>query len=502
MVRIITDYLDETAKRFPGKTAFIDEWRSVTFRDFRQEARKIATGILSRNIFHAPVAIFLEKSVDAVACMLGVAYSGNFYTVIDEKMPAERIEKIIDTLKPEILITNERLRECIEGVNPGLEVICYSELMKEKILDDALREVSGRIDVMDILYVLFTSGSTGMPKGVVIGQRSVIDYTEWVTGTFDIDDNAIIGNQAPFHFDNSVLDIYQTIKNGATLHIISKTTLMFPARLMEYVARHSINMIFWVPSALISAANFDVLDEYDISCLKKVLFAGEVMPAKQLNQWRRRLPDAIFANLYGPTEITVDCTYYIVDREFSDTDAIPIGIPCRDSDVIVLNDEDQPVTGDERGELCVRGISLAYGYYKNPQKTAEVFVKNPLNEQETIYRTGDIVHYNERGEIMYDGRRDFQIKHMGYRIELGEIEAAASSVAGVDSACALYDRKNERIVLCYAGKTDTLRKRLGAMLPGYMVPKVYEKLDAMPLNPNGKIDRKLLAERFTGGGKS
>ena len=485
MKRIITDYLDETAGKFPNKIALTDGRRTLTFEELRAESRRLASELIRRKIFRQPVAILLEQSVESIICMLGAAYSGNFYTIIDTKMPEPRMKKILDTFEPALIIDKQNFVELSSGV------------IDEQLLEKTAR----RLNCMDVLYVLFTSGSTGMPKGVTIGQRSVMEYTEWVTRTFNVDEHDIIGNQAPFYIDNSVLDIYQMISTGATLHIIPRMAFMFPARLLEYIAANRISMIFWVPSILVSVANLDILKEYDVSCLNKIIFAGEVMPVKHLNQWRRRLPTALFANLYGPTEITVDCTYYIVDREFADGDALPIGSECHEGDVLVLNADDRLVEGDEQGELCVRGSCLAYGYYNNPEKTVEAFVQNPVSDYpELIYRTGDLVHYNERGELMFDGRKDFQIKHMGYRIELGEIETAATSLDGLDEACCLYDKSVEQIVMCYAGALtkEELTKKLMALLPRYMMPSRYERLKSMPHNANGKIDRKLLKEQFMG----
>ncbi len=381
-----------------------------------------------------------------------------------------------------------------------MKTLLISELLQGDVNWNRLAEISNKISSMDVLYVLFTSGSTGIPKGVTIGQRSVMDYTEWVTDTFGVNEHTVLGNQAPFYFDNSVLDIYQMISVGATLHIIPRKLFKFPLRLLEYVRDNSVNMIFWVPSVLCTIANFEVLDACNVSCLKKVLFAGEVMPNKQLNVWRKTLSNTLFANLYGPTEITVDCAYYIVDREFVDSDPLPIGLPCRNSDIIVLNENDKQVTGNEQGELCVRGSSLAYGYYNNPEKTKEVFTQNPLNDNypEIIYRTGDMVHYNERGELMYDGRKDFQVKHMGHRIELGEIETAVSSVKGVESNCCVFDDEKDMLIVCYIGAAEEreLRLSLSSLLPEYMMPRRYCKLDNMPLNRNGKIDRVKMKAMF------
>ena len=493
MKRIITDYLDETANKYPDKIALTDDKRTLTFTELRAESQQIATELINRKIFRQPVAIFLDQSVESVICMLGAAYSGNFYTIIDTKMPLPRINKILETLEPSLILTDEKFLDKISCTK--IEKITCSELSKKSIDEENLKRVARKINSMDILYVLFTSGSTGLPKGVTVGQRSVMEYTEWVTKTFSVDENSVIGNQAPFYFDNSVLDIYQMISTGATLNIIPRFLFMFPARLLQYVSTNKINTIFWVPSILVSVANCGILDECEITCLKKILFAGEVMPTKQLNQWREKLPDALFANLYGPTEITVDCTYYIINRDFEDNEPIPIGVPCHENDVLILNENNSLVGKNEQGELCVRGSSLAYGYYNNPEKTVEVFVQNPVSDYpEIIYRTGDLVHYNEYGEIIFDGRKDFQIKHMGYRIELGEIETAAISCQGVQEVCCLYDNSEDKIILCYVGELTSaqLSKRLTEILPRYMIPTRYEQLENMPHNSNGKIDRQLL----------
>ena len=497
-MRIITDYLDETAKRFPNKIAVVNKNHSVTFSELRNRSRKIATILAELKIFRQPVAIFLDQSIESIICMMAVAYSGNFYTIIDSKMPAVRIEKIFETLEPTAVFTVEKLVSKLPSTEA--KVFQLDEFENISVDEKILNKIARKISCMDVLYVLFTSGSTGMPKGVTIGQRSVIEYTEWVKKTFSVDEYEVLGNQAPFYFDNSVLDIYQMFATGATLHIIPSTTFIFPAKLLQYVAENRVSMIFWVPSVLINVANLDILNEFDIDCLHKILFAGEVMPAKQLNQWRRRLPRAMFANLYGPTEITVDCTYFIVDREFKDFEPIPIGFPCKDGDVLILNEDDHLVKDSEQGELCVRGSSLSYGYYNNPEKTIEAFVQNPtIDYPEIIYRTGDLVHRNSRNEIIFDGRKDFQIKHLGHRIELGEIETASNAIDEIKECCCFHDKTRDEIILCYVGNISAIdiTSKLSRVLPKYMIPTRFEKIDRMPLNSNGKIDRKFLQEYVT-----
>ena len=496
MTRLVTDYLDNSAKNFPNKTAFADEKREITFSTLQSEAKKIAQSLIDRAVFKSPVVVYLEKSVEVISCFMGAAYSGNFYTPIDVTMPSSRIEKIMETLSPALIITDEAHKDAATAFAGSTEVVLYEDLQNGSFSDEAISATLSRVIDTDVLYVLFTSGSTGTPKGVIISQKAVIDYAEWVTETFGISSETVFGKQAPFYFDNSILDIYQTLKNGATCYIIPQKFFMLPKNLFGYLTEKKVNTIFWVPSALCIMANLKAVDKFIVPTLQKILFCGEVMPNKQLNVWRKSYPNALFANLYGPTEITDVCAYYIVDREFADDESLPIGFPCKNTDIIVLDDADKlvpPTTADVKGELCVRGTCNSFGYYNNPEKTKAAFVQNPLNTvySEIIYRTGDVVHYTERGEIMYDCRKDFQIKHMGHRIELGEIETAISAVDGVEQNCCLYDSEKSKIVMFYTGTIEgqAVIDAIKTAVPDYMLPNKKVKLDKIPINLNGKIDR-------------
>ena len=508
MLHSVTQWLDATAAKYPDKIALVDEHRSYTFAQFRQMALSIAGRIIrdfpDRKM---PIVVYMEKSANMLVTYLGIAYSGNYYSPIATDMPDSRVEKILETLQPKALICDEAdMDHCAPDgeLHFSGKRYAFQEITKDTGVEDEVLAVSSQVIASDLLYVLFTSGSTGTPKGVGIAHHNVINYIDWVAETFGITEKDAFGNQAPFYFDNSVFDIYSCVRNGSTLYIIPGTLFMQPVKLLQYLVDNHITTIFWVPSALMMVSKLRALNDVDLSgTIKRVLFAGEVMPSRHLNIWRKALPeDVVYANLYGPTESDV-CTAYIVDREFSDDEAIPIGKAIPNMEIILLGEDDKPVKGEENGELCIRGSIISVGYYNNPEKTAEAFVQNPLNTayKEVIYRTGDIVHYNDRGEIVYVCRKDFQIKHLGHRIELGEIETAVSSLAGVDNCCCTYDEKKSRIVLFIESKDESMDQKsvnaqVAGMVPDYMVPGKVIRLDQFPYNLNGKLDRIKLRSMF------
>ncbi len=499
MINTVIRYLQRTVGQFPDKVAFRDKRESITFAGLDKRARELANTIHQKlnGTIKQSVGVYLPRSVSCVTAFMGVAYSGNYYTPLDTAMPKERLDKIMSTLVPALIVTDIDHQKDISGY----PTVLVDQLGQENGGDQLLYSTVNEVIDTDILYVMFTSGSTGEPKGVIVTHRAVIDYVDWLTDTFAFDEETVFGNQAPFYFDNSVLDIYSTIANGSETVIIPEERFLSGMRLCSFLKEEGINTIFWVPSAMALAASSGALEKVPMNRLKKILFAGEVMPVRLLNTWRKHVPNALYANLYGPTEIAVDCTCYIIEREFDETESLPIGTACRNTGILVLNEHDTLVTGEETGELCVRGSCLAHGYYGDPVQTQAAFVQNPLNDKypEKIYRTGDLVRYNKQGELLFIGRKDQQIKHRGYRIELGEIETATAAAPGVESCCAIYEEMHQRIVL-YVSPAELDKKALYAhlkhQLPQYMLPGLIMAENMLPLNPSGKIDRKALKDRL------
>ncbi len=490
----ILEYLEETAKRVPDKTAISGETGSLSFGVLQDAAQRVGSCLLAHGVTKAPVVVLMPKRPETIAAFLGAIYAGCYYVPLDTEMPRQRMDLILQRLDPGILVCDKSTERLARELNFLGPVIPYDRATQYAVDKPGLRGIRrGQLDI-DPIYIVFTSGSTGIPKGVVGCHRAVMDYIEAFCEVMGFDEHTVFGNQTPLYFDAYLKEIIPTLKYGASMELIPKRLFLSPLRLVEYLNEKKINTLCWVVSALTMISSFRTFEKVKPRYLKTVAFASEVFPIRQLKLWREALPEARFINLYGPTETTGICCYYEVDREFSEEETLPIGQPFRNTEILLLDEHNQP---GRRGEICIRGTRLTLGYYREEDRTAASFVRNPLNGlyPETIYRTGDLGERNDRGELMFLGRKDSQIKHMGHRIELGEIEVAASAMEQISAACCVYN--GQKICLFYTGGVAmaALSAWLRQKLPRYMIPQVFHRLSAMPLTPNGKIDRNLLKQR-------
>lgn len=489
MQKNILEYLENTAARVPDKLAFSTGNEGMTFGEVYSESRAIGSKLAALGLYGESVVILMDKHPRTVTAFWGVIYAGCFYACLDEKMPRARIDSIIENLKPRAIIADKRNFKAAEAL--GLEyTLLYDDVCTTPVDERALLDIRRRQCDVDPIYVVFTSGSTGMPKGVVACHRSVIDYTESLTDALGFDENTVFANQTPLYFDAPLKELMPTLKMGATTYFVPRMLFSFPVKLVEYLDTYKINTVCWVVSALVQISSLGALEAHTPKYLTTVAFGSEVFPRKQYDLWRAALPNARFFNLYGPTEATGMSCYWQALRELSEDEPIPVGRPFDNTEIILLDADNKRA---DEGEICIRGTCVTMGYYNNPERTDEAFVINPLARayREIIYRTGDIGRYNEHGELVFVCRKDNQIKHMGHRIELGEIESAAMKQDGVARAVCVYAKEKKAIALFYVGEPDemTVGKALADVLPRYMLPSLTRKLSAIPLTDNGKINR-------------
>ena len=497
MQKNILEYLEKTAARLPDKVAFSTGKESMTFGEVWEQSRSIGSKLLSLGLSGESAVIFMDKHPKTVTAFWGVIYAGCFYVCLDEKMPRARMETILENVKPRVIIADKKNFEAAKSLGVDV-VLLYDDICSFEINGDALCAVRRAQCDVDPIYVVFTSGSTGVPKGVVACHRSVIDYTEALTAALGFDENTVFANQTPLYFDAPLKELMPTLKLGATTYFVPRMLFSFPVRLVEYLDAYKINTVCWVVSALTQISSLGALEAHTPKYLTTVAFGSEVFPRKQYDLWRKALPDARFYNLYGPTEATGMSCYWYADRELSPDEPIPVGRPFDNTQILLIADGDRAAETGEDGEICIRGTCVTMGYYNAHERTDEAFVINPLKSsyREIIYKTGDIGRYNERGELVFVCRKDDQIKHMGHRIELGEIESSAMKLDGVGRAVAVYSKEKKEIALFFVGEREEkqLASYLSSELPRYMLPAKCVKLATIPLTDNGKVNRTSLLE--------
>jgi amino acid adenylation domain-containing protein len=525
MTQLISQYVTRQAERRPDAVALVYEDERLTYGQLEEESNRLARLLAESGCSRGDrVSIFQPKRPAAIVSMLATLKADCAYVPIDVSSPAPRIAKILDAADPRIVLVDpgsaglldDTLGEVSLTEKPLVGSVGDGPLAGERFeaefsQPDWAGFGSEPVDTAngpgDPAHLLFTSGSTGAPKGVVIKHENVVAFVEWATSYFGTKETDRVSGHPPLHFDLSTFDIYGTFLAGAELHLVPASLNLIPQKLADFIRRSELTQWFAVPSIFTFMAKFDAVEQDDFPTVERIIWCGEVLPTPILVHWMKRVPHATYTNLYGPTEATIASSYYAVpELPASETDPIPIGVACEGEELLVLDAELQPVEPGEVGDLYIAGVGLSPGYWLDEEKTAAAFLPDPRNPQRRIYKTGDLARMTPDGLFHFLGRADSQIKSRGYRIELGEIETALSSVTELaESAVVGVDVGGfEGTAICCAyapaeGETiqpADVRKRLQAVLPTYMLPSRWHVLDVLPKNVNGKIDRRRLREHF------
>lgn len=467
------------------------------------------------------VGLLIPKRPAAIVAMQAVLKAGGVYVPLDAESPPARLARIIASAEPRLLLSVPEAAERLDQLADELTVPPVWSVEAEPIAGERVQSERARpewdleaaapdvrVRPEDAAHILFTSGSTGQPKGVVITHANALSFVDWGAKEFGTKAGDKVSGHPPLHFDLSTFDIYSTFSAGAELHLVPPTMNIDPRSLTAMIRDEELIQWFSVPSVLTYMAKFDAVAENDFPAMERLLWCGEVLPTPVLAHWMRRLPHVRFTNLYGPTEATIASSYYHVPAVPEDeTVPVPIGVACEGEELLVLDEELRELPVGEIGDLYIAGVGLSPGYWRDQEKTDAAFLADPRPDAadgDRIYKTGDLARVGDDGLIHFLGRADSQIKSRGYRIELGEIESALSALEGIRE-CAVVGVEVEGfegVAICAAFVSDgdleptAIRKALTSELPSYMMPVRWLVLEVLPKNQNGKIDRPALREQF------
>jgi amino acid adenylation domain-containing protein len=520
---LLQDYVARAAERDGDRTALVLGDDRVTYGELDASSSRLAGGLADVGCRPGDrVAVLAPKLPATVTGMLAALKAGCAYVPLDVASPAARVGHVVASADPGAVLathtTAALLDELVVGgaITPGTPIV---SLDPGPLAGRGWESVMSGADVASLpavpprvvarreqaAHLLFTSGSTGVPKGVVISHANVLHFIEWATRYFGLTPDDRLSSHPPLHFDLSTFDLYGAFAVGAELHLVPPSANLLPQRLAAFIRHAELTQWFSVPSTLAFMARADAVG--DFASLRRVLACGEVLPTPVLAHWMRRLPGVRFTNLYGPTEATIASSFHTIPVPPADDAApVPIGRAIPGEELLVLDDRREPVPAGEVGDLYIAGAGLSAGYWRDPERTRQVFVEDPARSGRRLYRTGDLARVDADGVVHFVGRADSQIKSRGYRIELGEIETALARVDGLaESAVVAVESDGfEGTAICCAYAPlagvdvapPSLRTQLTAVLPTYMLPVRWLALDALPKNVNGKIDRSALRQRF------
>lgn len=523
MTVLLQDYGDRQAELRPEATALVFREERLTYGDLAVMSNRLARLLTDGGCEPGDrIALLMPKSPMAIVAMLGVLKAGCVYVPMDPESPTPRLARILDASRPRWVIAAGHASAPLDELltdDPPRTGISVGWMENDPRHGANFQSAFGLLDLAafsgepvdasrqggDAAHILFTSGSTGQPKGVVITHANVAGFVDWAVEHFGISATDRISGHSPLSFDLSTFDIYGSFAGGAELHLVPPELNLLAPKLASFIRTSALTQWFSVPSALSYMANFDVVAHGDFPTLRRLLWCGEVFPTSSLIYWMKRLPHVTFTNLYGPTEATIASSYYTLPTwPESEDQAVPIGQPCPGEELLVLDASLGPVPAGEMGDLYIAGVGLSPGYWRDPAKTRAAFRELPGERPRRVYKTGDLAAVRDDGLVYFHGRSDAQIKSRGYRIELGEIETALGQMEGLHESAvvAIPSAGFEGMLICCAYvpapeaavSPSGIRAALTKVLPSYMLPSRWMGFDRLPRDGRGKVDRKAIAE--------
>ena len=499
MINNFLEFLEATTARLPDKVAFTDEYQSLTFSQFYDITRSIGTHLGKKTgVIKQPVAILMDAfRITYIQAMIGINYAGCFFAPLDPNAPMERLNLLLERLNPCAVIYDEKNEKTAKVLSEKYTIVSFEEALKEEIDTDLLNNIRSRCSYYDLMFVMFTSGSTGIPKWVTHTHHDMEMYSYSIEEMFGYTENDVEGNQSPLFYANCFGSIFLQLAFGASTCILSGSALSFPKKMIRALKEYKVTSLTMTPSSFTAVADSGALEGEIIPDLKFITFSGEACNSSAVRKWLAVCPNAHLMSFYGSTEgIDVATKWY--DEPPKPGEIVTCGRLYTGVHMLIVDENDEEVPYGEKGEMLVHTPTMSEGYYNDPERTKEAFVDDPLHRgyHELFYRTGDLGYFNEDGELVVTGRKDNMIKHKGYRMELGEVEAAAKNLDGCKDCCCVHIKDKDELCCFFTGTIteENLRKTLRTILPKFALPEHFRHLETIPYTATVKADRKALLQ--------